>query len=118
MRSPLYFQLLIIPFFLSCGIQKEGLPELRANQTYIINEDVNLEGRSLRFPKGVTLVFRGGSFSNGKIEGNETIIEVEGNVRRTLFSQTIELSGSFKAEEAFSEWFGLIPDCKIDNEFK
>ena len=115
MRFPL---LLFIPFFLSCGIQKEGLSKLRANQAYVINEDIDLKGRLLVIPKGVTLVFRGGSFSNGKIEGDETIIEVEGNVRRTLFSQTIELSGTFKADEAFSEWFGLIPDCEIDNEFR
>lgn len=45
------------------------------NTKYIINEDIDLAGKRVKIAKGSTLVFRGGSLSNGTIFGNDTRIK-------------------------------------------
>lgn len=44
------------------------------NTIYIIQYDFNLQGESITIPENCTLDFQGGSFSNGKIVGNDTVI--------------------------------------------
>lgn len=45
------------------------------NTTYVIKEDIDLNGKTIRIGKGSTLDFRGGSFSNGTIVGNNTKVK-------------------------------------------
>ena len=58
-----------------------------ANMTYVIQYDFDLEGEKLRLPLGCTLLFEGGSISNGELIGNKTTLE--GSIKVTF------LSGSF-----------------------
>ena len=54
------------------GIQKHS--------RFIIRDQINLDGKNLILPNSVTLVFQGGHLSNGKVTGNNTKIETNGNV--------------------------------------
>ena len=42
------------------------------NGVYVIKDDVDLNGRTISFPDGCTIVFKGGTLRNGTIVGNNT----------------------------------------------
>lgn len=45
------------------------------NKQYVICEELNLEGKTIKIGEGCTLAFRGGSISNGTVVGNNTLID-------------------------------------------
>lgn len=44
---------------------------------YVIKQDINLSGKSIRIGEGSTLVFKGGSLANGVVIGNNTRISAD-----------------------------------------
>lgn len=57
---------------------------------YVVKNDVDLNGRTIRFPEGCTLVFKGGSLRNGTIVGNNTKLKY-----RDYCLDRIEIKGSW-----------------------
>ncbi len=69
------------------------------NTKYVIKEDINLGGKTIRIGEGSTLVFKGGSLANGTLVGNKTRVkaddyEIFKTGRRTFRGYT--LNGSYK----------------------
>ena len=50
---------------------------LEENTTYLVCENHDLKKTTLNIPKGVTLIFRGGSIPNGIIDFNNYYIEAD-----------------------------------------
>ena len=73
-----------------------------ADTYYVIKDAIDLKGSSITIPNGCTLKLEGGQLSNGKITGNNTYIEAS---PYPIFANTIQMSGSFVAPEAYPEWF-------------
>lgn len=80
------------------------------NKRYIISCDYDLKGKEVVVGANSILVFENGSFSNGKIKGNQTII-VAGI--EAIFNN-IENTGSFQCEAIYPQWFGAKADGKHD----
>lgn len=73
------------------------------NTTYIIQYNYNLNGQTIIIPENCTLIFQQGSFYNGKIVGNNTIVSAEAT---QIFNTDIELNGTWNICESYPEWFG------------
>ena len=71
------------------------------NKTYKIVSDIDLNGATLTLPSGCTLDFQGGSFSNGTIVFNDTIIKSS----YKCFKKTIRFSGNLSPQLVKSSWF-------------
>lgn len=84
----------------------------KTNTIYKITKDMDLEGSTLIIPVGCTLDFQGGSFKNGTIEGNGTVIQSE---LRKIFDDNVVLEGVWDIKEAYPEWFGGKGDGVTDN---
>ena len=70
---------------------------------YEIRNEFNLEGITVSIPSGSTLFFNGGSFSNGKLNGNHTIIDAGYG---KIFGKNMILSGSFVSDMIRMSWWG------------
>ena len=79
-----------------------------SNKRYIIGYDYDLKGKEISIGNNSILVFEGGSFSNGKLKGNQTIIEAGLEV---IFSN-IENTGTFQCLAVYPQWFGAKADGK------
>lgn len=77
-----------------------------AKTRYIIQYDYDLDGETITVPEGCILDFQGGSISNGTVTGSNTKIFAG---LQTIFNSVI-FAGKFNIKEAYSEWFGAIPD--------
>ena len=98
----------------SCSISDSSKTELRniltsvmvsqPNTIYEIRYDFDLNGETIEVPEGCTLNFEGGSLSNGKINGSNTLIKSE---PYKIF-YNIELLGLWASIGAFAEWFGAV----------
>lgn len=64
--------------------------------TYIIDADFDIKGASIKLPEACTLVFRGGSITNGTLQGDETTIVLR---QETPAFNDVLLSGSFVARK-------------------
>lgn len=84
----------------------------KTNTIYKITKDMDLEGSTLIIPVGCTLDFQGGSFKNGTIEGNGTVIQSE---LRRIFDDNVVLEGVWNVKEGYPEWFGGKGDGITDN---
>lgn len=84
----------------------------KKNTIYILQYDYNLNRQTLSVPSGSVLLFEGGSISNGTIVGNSTKIEAPSI---SIFDETIVLSGSWKVQEVYPEWFGAKGDNSTDS---
>ena len=97
------------------GVRKNILTQDMINEPntiYEIRYDFDLNGKSINIKSGCTLDFKGGSFSNGEIQGNSTII----NSYPTLIFNNVTLLENFNSQAAYPEWFGAIADnSSIDN---
>lgn len=71
------------------------------NTVYIIEWDFDLNGETLEVPADCVLDFRGGSFSNGTIIGNESVID---SLPIPIFD-SVTIQGTFNNEKIYSEWF-------------
>lgn len=56
----------------------------KGNTVYEIRYDFDLRGEEITIPEGCTLKFEGGSFKNGTIKNNRTMVICEGSVRNYL----------------------------------
>lgn len=66
----------------------------KANTTYIIKDDFDLEGVSVNLPHASTLVFKKGSISNGTLIGDESHVEL--GQTKPAFNEVL-LKGTFVA---------------------
>lgn len=82
------------------------------NTIYEIRYDFDLNGGELNVPENCVLKFEGGSFSNGTIVGNNTVIDAKLN---KIFDVNVELSGTWNVAEAYAEWFGAVGDGENDD---
>lgn len=81
-----------------------------SNKRFIIISDYDLNGKEVVLGANTVLSFQGGSFSNGKIKGNNTVIEAG---LETIF-KNIENTGTFQCVAIYPQWFGAIADGKHD----
>lgn len=79
------------------------------NTVYEIRYDFDLNGATINIPEGCTLKFEGGSFNNGNIVGNETVLKASST---KIIDCTLQ--GIFNAPEAYIEWFGGKADNNTD----
>ena len=79
---------------------------VKPNTIYNIQYDYDLNGAEITIPEGCVLDFQGGSFSNGIIRGNNTIIDSD---FYRIF-ENIELVGYWNVLEFNTTWFGIMPD--------
>lgn len=84
----------------------------KSNTIYEIRYDFDLNGAEITIPEGCVLDFQGGSFSNGTIIGNETIIR---DTLSKIFGLDITIQGTFNVDFARPEWFGAKPDSVTDS---
>ena len=80
------------------------------NKRYVIEYDFNLSGKEAVIGTNSILVFQGGSISNGKLKGNQTIIEAG---LEAIFNN-IENTGTFQCLAVYPQWFGAKADGKYD----
>lgn len=74
---------------------------VKPNKEYVIKNDIDLGGKKVIIGKGCTLVFKGGSLSNGTIVGNNTKInDTHNNIFRNC-----RIGGVWKVKCAFSTMF-------------
>lgn len=76
--------------------------DLIPNSILEIRYDFDLNGKQINLPENVTLDFKGGSFSNGILKGNNT--KIIGNTVK-IFSN-IKFNGDFNIDNIYVEWFG------------
>ena len=84
----------------------------QSNTIYEIRYNFDLNGAEITIPEGCVLDFQGGSFSNGVIVGNDTIIQSK---IIKIFNIDIEFKGSWNINKTYPEWFGVVEDDTIDN---
>lgn len=84
----------------------------KTNTRYIIQYDYDLNEEEITIPEGCTLDFQGGSFSNGTINGNNTIISAN---LVEVFATSLNFSGDWNIENAYPEWFGAKGDGITDD---
>lgn len=109
----LLLQIFTLLSLLDVQRMNNNIGQLRASSTYVLRSHINLRGRTIIMPEGVTIDTRGGIFYNGTIIGNNTLVKGD---KRIIFGDKITLQGTFEADTAYSEWFHIKNDCKIDNE--
>ena len=80
------------------------------NKKYVISHDYDLKGKEVVIGAYSILVFQGGSLSNGKIRGNQTILEA--GLERIFYN--IENTGTFQCLAVYPQWFGAKSDGKHD----
>lgn len=81
-----------------------------SNKRYVIGYDYDLKGKEVIVGTNSILDFEGGSLSNGKIKGNQTII----NAGTEAIFNNIENTGTFQCEAVYPQWFGAKADGKQD----
>lgn len=87
------------------------------NTRYIIQYDYDLNGGQVSLPKGSVLVFDGGSIRNesaftATIVGDDASIDAD---MSQVFSTNLSLSGTWRNEMYFPEWFGAKGDSTTDD---
>lgn len=80
----------------------------KTNTIYKITKDIDLEGSTLIIPVGCTLDFQGGSFKNGTINFNDTILSGDIKIKTRL-------TGSVKNNEISVLWFNVVGDGITDD---
>lgn len=92
----------------SSNILTQGMIS-QPNTVYIIRYDFDLSGETINIPEGCTLRFDGGSFKNGIVKGNNTLIEA--NEYNYIFNN-VQLKGQYTNSYASVCWFGAINSLK------
>lgn len=76
----------------------------QSNTIYEIRYDYDLNGATINLPQNCILKFCGGSLNNGKLNGDNSIIEAS---PVKIFGKDIEISGTFVNSMNYAEWFDL-----------
>lgn len=84
----------------------------RPNVKYVIKWNYDLNGTVITIPDNCILEFDGGSFDNGTIVGNNTVISAP---LSKIFTTNLTITGTWKNEKAYIEWFGAAGDGNIDD---
>lgn len=74
------------------------------NTIYEIKYDFDLDGATINLPQNCILKFCGGSLNNGKLNGNNSVIEA---LPVKIFGKDIEIAGTFLNSLNYAEWFDL-----------
>lgn len=86
---------------------------IEANQIFEIIHDIDLQGRVINLPNGVTLISKGGYIMNGHIVGNNTKIEST----NTLFDN-VTIKGTWVVPVITTSLFGSLNDTNsLQNVF-
>lgn len=83
-----------------------------SSNSFSIDSNIDLKGKTLVLPQNSSLVFKGGSISNGTLWGNGTLV-IAG--AEELFGDDLVLTGSFISDTMYPEWFGAKGDGKHDD---
>lgn len=79
----------------------------------IVNSPQDLNGETIYLTGSDYLIFKsGGCLRNGVIVGDNTLVFAK---RKQVFDN-ITLKGNFKANIAYSDWFGIKSDCILDDD--
>ena len=81
------------------------------NTIYEIRYDFDLGGETLEVPANCVIEFKGGSFSNGTLKGNNTGIIANPT---KIFGENLYASGTWQIDHAYAEWFGAVADDTTD----
>lgn len=81
-----------------------------SNKRYVICHDYDLKGNEVIIGANSILVFQGGCLSNGKLKGNQTVIEAG---PEAIF-RNIKNTGTFQCLGVYPQWFGAQADGKHD----
>ena len=85
---------------------------IQDNTIYEIRYDFDLDGETLEIPANCVLDFKGGSFSNGTLQGDNT--KISGNPTYSIFNDC-EIKG-FNIGYMDVRWFGAISDFKSSSD--
>lgn len=97
------------------GVKKNILTAVmlsEANTIYEIRYDFDLDGKEITIQEGCVLKFCGGSFSNGVIVFNNTIINSKDI---NCIKRSIEVQGSIANEISYLDWFDAAGDGIVDD---
>ena len=86
----------------------------KANTIYEIRYEFDLNGEEVTIQEGCILKFEGGKIINGKLIGNNTVIDAP---CISIFNNIVLLE-SWNAKIAYSVWFDAKDDCILDNNDK
>ena len=89
-----------------------NIPPNYDNSIWEIRYMHNLGGNTINLPENVTLYFRGGVFSNGNINGQNTSIN---STNTKIFNLDINTLGTWNVYEVFPEWFGALGNGDYDD---
>lgn len=84
----------------------------KPNTIYKVTKDITLSGGTLTIPKGCTLDFQGGSFTNGTIVGTNS--DIRADEHATIFRGII-ITGTWKVKEISSGWFNFVQTAGYNN---
>lgn len=101
----IFIMTVLVPEAYGCSkvIVRQGMDYQKVfsakNTKYVIKQDINLGGKTVKIGEGSTLVFQGGSLANGTLVGNKTTIKADNyeifkHGLRTFRGYT--LNGSYK----------------------
>lgn len=85
------------------------LDTLSPNSTFIVKKDIDLHGHSFQFPEGVTIIQKKGSFINGTLIGNGTILLASG---KNVFNN-VDIKGTWNVKEISSSLFSNMSDDRL-----
>jgi len=83
----------------------------RVDTLFEVTNDFDLKGQKISLPDRSILFFRGGSFKNGELVGNNTTIY---DAQYKVF-EGVSFSGVWNVEEVNVKWFGALGDGKTDD---
>ena len=82
------------------------------SQYYIIEHNYDMQGKTLKIPRGCVLEFRGGSISNGTLEADFASISAPAI---QIFQTDVKLTGNWQNHSLPVEWYGAIGDNKTNS---
>ena len=101
----------ILLFFVSFQIYAQDITSVFKNNVITVNKDIDLKGKSIVLLENSTLIFNGGSISNGTLIGNNSSIEAGSY----YIFHDVNLNGTWNVSESYPEWFGAKANNIIDN---
>lgn len=86
---------------------------LKNDVIYEIESNVDLEGKTIVFPSGCLLLFKGGCIKNGEIVGNLADIDCNGHTK-SIF-KNISILGTWKCSQIIISWIDYHNDGMIQS---
>lgn len=85
-------------------LTEDNISALSDKYYYIVNTDINLNGRTLVLPKDAVVKFEGGSlYGTGTIDINGAVIVADSY---PIFGENVAVRGQFGNDEVMAGWFG------------